>query len=123
MNGGPRAEHQADEPSVTVSPNFDGRARWVHERPATTVVGGRGAEVISAPGWHDGVSRQDAEGGVRVTVEEAAVLQGFRRDYPWQGSRADKHRCIGNAVCPPLACAVIGELLGLDWRTALGYTR
>lgn len=49
-------------------------------------------------------SRDDA---VRIAVEEAAVLQGFRVDYPWQGSRSRCILQIGNAVCPPLARLVV----------------
>jgi DNA (cytosine-5)-methyltransferase 1 len=44
---------------------------------------------------------------VRVSVEEAAVLQGFRPDYPWQGSRSRCFLQIGNAVCPPVARVVV----------------
>ncbi len=44
---------------------------------------------------------------VRINVEEAGVLQGFRADYPWQGSRSRRFLQIGNAVCPPLARLVV----------------
>jgi len=48
---------------------------------------------------------------VRVTVEQAGVLQGFRHDYPWHGSRLQRFRQIGNAVCPPLARLVLREAM------------
>jgi DNA (cytosine-5)-methyltransferase 1 len=48
----------------------------------------------------------------RVTAAQAGVLQGFRADYPWQGSRSQQFRQIGNAVCPPLARLVIAEAIG-----------
>lgn len=55
---------------------------------------------------------------VRITVEEAGVLQGFPPDYPWQGSRSGCFLQIGNAVCPPLACLVVAAAAGheLDHR-------
>jgi DNA (cytosine-5)-methyltransferase 1 len=44
---------------------------------------------------------------LRLTVEQAGVLQGFPADYPWQGSRSRQFRQVGNAVCPPLAARVL----------------
>lgn len=58
-------------------------------------------------------SRDDA---VRIAVEEAGVLQGFRADYPWQGSRSRCFLQIGNAVCPPLARLVVSGVAGSDRR-------
>ncbi|WP_245973677.1 DNA cytosine methyltransferase [Euzebya pacifica] len=58
-----------------------------------------------------------ADGGTigRPDPGELGVLQGFRPDYPWQGPlpRARKQQLaqIGNAVCPPVAARVIGDLV------------
>lgn len=49
---------------------------------------------------------------VRVTVEQAAALQSFPRDYPWQGTKTRKSRQIGDAV-PPLLAARMLESLGV----------
>jgi site-specific DNA-cytosine methylase len=49
---------------------------------------------------------------IRVSVEEAAALQGFRLGYPWHGSRSRCFLQIGNAVCPPLARLVIEVAAG-----------
>lgn len=86
--------------------------RWVHERPATTLVGSFSPDIVAAPGYRTEISRQDAEGSVRVTVEEAAILQGFRPDYPWQGTKSKQFEQVGNVVCPPVAAAIVRELDG-----------
>ncbi len=48
---------------------------------------------------------------VRITVEEAALLQGFPADYPWQGNKGQRYQQVGNAVPPPLARAILAELI------------
>jgi DNA (cytosine-5)-methyltransferase 1 len=42
---------------------------------------------------------------------ECGLIQGFPRDYPWQGSDKDKITQIGNAVPPPLARTIANEIL------------
>ena len=108
---------------VRPAPTFTGksgaqwviRPAWPHERPATTVVGSFKPEIISAPGYRLAESRQNAEGGVRVTVAEGGVLQSFPADYPWQGSRTKQYQQVGNAVPPLLAAHVLSALTGLTF--------
>lgn len=50
----------------------------------------------------------------RVSVQEAAVLQGFPADYPWRGSRTAQYRQIGDAIPPPLALHVLRAVTGLE---------
>lgn len=104
-----------EDPSITITGNSR-LFRWVEERPATTV---QGDPRIAEPGHRDragGTGQFDGE-SVRVTVQEAAILQSFRPDYPWQGSRTKQYEQVGNAVPPLLSVAVLGHLLGVDgWQ-------
>lgn len=54
-----------------------------------------------------------------ITVRESARLQGMTDDFIWPDPlpRLQQYRQVGNAVPPPLACALgskIGELLGWE---------
>jgi DNA (cytosine-5)-methyltransferase 1 len=84
---------------------------WAHRRPATTLLGD--ARVTAPASWPRCGRRSELLRGrpVRVSVEQAGVLQGFRHDYPWQGSRTRRFQQIGNAVCPPVAARVLEEAM------------
>lgn len=81
---------------------------WVRERPATTVACD---SRIACPGHKRNAATPDSPGrsedAVKVTVAQAATLQGFPADYPWQGSRCRQFQQVGNAVPPPLAQRVL----------------
>lgn len=94
----------ADEPAGTLF--FGGRsnwAAWVRDRPATTV---QGDPRVGRPGTKDWTSgeNQFAVDSVRISVREAAILQSFPPDYPWQGTQTKQFEQVGNAF-PPLAAA------------------
>jgi DNA (cytosine-5)-methyltransferase 1 len=94
----PRA---TDEPAPTLNS---------HTRQSTTVAGD---PRLGSPGHRDreGGERQFQPEAVQVTVTEAAILQSFPPDYPWQGSRTAKFTQIGNAIPPLLARAILAALL------------
>jgi len=88
----------------------------VHERPATTVAGD---PRIAEPGHRDregGRARFDGD-SIRVTVEEAAVLQSFPPAYPWQGTKSARFRQVGDAVPPLLSAHVLAAVLGVPAPT------
>lgn len=48
-----------------------------------------------------------------MSVRELARASGFPADYPWHVARSerDRHRLVGNAVCPPVATALAASLV------------
>lgn len=53
----------------------------------------------------------------RITVEEAAAIQTFPADVPWQGAQSARFRQIGNAVPPLLAfhvASAVARTLGIE---------
>lgn len=109
---GERRNRVPDEPA----PTFTAEAyRWSWERPATTVCS---TDRIAPPGHRDrspsGESQFASPDTVRITVAEAAVLQSFPADYPWQGTKTKSFEQIGNAVPPLLAAHVVAAATGLS---------
>ncbi|MFG2970885.1 DNA cytosine methyltransferase [Streptomyces sp. NPDC048288] len=112
-----------DEPSATLA---FGHARneyqWINTRPATTVCA---TDRIAPPGHRDrspkGESQFASPDTVRITIEEAAVLQSFPADYPWQGTRTKKFEQIGNAIPTLLAAHIVSAVSGVqiqEWQVA-----
>lgn len=108
---GARENRRADEPA----PTFTGEAhRWAWARPATTVLS---TNRIAPPGHRDrspkGESQFASPDTVRITVAEAAILQSFPADYPWQGTKTKQFEQVGNAVPPLLAAHIVAAATGL----------
>lgn len=113
-SNGTRENRRGDQPA----PTFTGEAHrwsWALGRPATTVCS---TDRIAPPGHRDrssgGESQFASPETVRITIDEAAVLQSFRRDYPWWGSKTKQFEQVGNAVPPLLAMHVVAAATGVE---------
>jgi DNA (cytosine-5)-methyltransferase 1 len=84
--------------------------RPVTEPAGTLFFGARGNDVS----WvHEGAEP------VRITVPEAAVLQSFRPDYPFQGTKTKAFEQVGNAVPPLLAAQIVSAATGIPLAATL----
>ncbi|MFF8447907.1 DNA cytosine methyltransferase [Streptomyces leeuwenhoekii] len=111
-----RAERQPNEPAVTITGRVD-LCAWVQQRPATTVCA---TDRIAPPGHRNrdagGESQFASPDTIRITVAEAAVLQSFRPDYPFQGTKTKAFEQVGNAVPPLLAAHIVSVPTGIPVR-------
>lgn len=78
---------------------------WAWRKPAPTVTGTVGH-----------VGGKQAGGHLNLSLEEGAVLQSFRRDYPFQGNKGQRSLQIGNAVPPLLAAHILAVPTGRPVR-------
>ncbi|MFF7335484.1 DNA cytosine methyltransferase [Streptomyces sp. NPDC008150] len=81
---------------------------WAHHRPAHTVSGTVGH-----------VGGKQSGGHLNLEPEEGAVLQTFEADYPFQGTKSQRARQIGDAVPPLLAAHVVSAASGIPIRQEL----
>jgi DNA (cytosine-5)-methyltransferase 1 len=116
-----RVEWIPDSEQTPPASGEDSGPGWAGERPATTVACDRR---VHPPGHKQNASdppgryqQRRGANAVRVTVSQAAVLQGFPANYPWQGARTRQFEQVGNAVPPPLAYRVLQEAIRPSSRT------
>jgi DNA (cytosine-5)-methyltransferase 1 len=100
-----------DQPAPTMAFGHE-TPRWVspeEEAEYRTLVTMPGANANRFNG-----STKSRNDGLRVTVQEAGILQSFPGDYPWTGNKTSTFQQVGNAV-PPLLAARMGMCaLGCD---------
>jgi DNA (cytosine-5)-methyltransferase 1 len=104
--------HSAPAPALTSKSG----GQWVLKRPATTVCA---TDRISPPGHRNrdagGESQFSSPDTVRITVPEAAVLQSFPADHPFQGTKTKQFEQVGNAVPCLLAAHVASAASGVPF--------
>lgn len=72
------------------------------------------------PGVTSKIRSWDVSGaGGRFSIGQMALLVGMPADYPVAGSRTSVAQQLSDVVSPVAAAAVLGVLLGVDWRPAL----
>lgn len=93
----------------------EGDTSWSDVRPSPTIVGSFAPDVVAAPGYRKAGDppRQKTPGSVRITVQQAGILQSFPADYPWTGNKGKQFQQAGNAIPPVLAAAVLRGIINL----------
>jgi DNA (cytosine-5)-methyltransferase 1 len=121
------AVRAGDEPAPTmVFGNNSARVEWVLRTGNNSERGGGALERYERPVTEPAPTLDTGAGGkwtlqsgpdtVRITQAEAAVLQTFRPDYPWQGTKTKQFEQIGNAVPPLFAAHIAAAGLGINIR-------
>jgi DNA (cytosine-5)-methyltransferase 1 len=91
-------------PRVNNQSGNDYDLAWPAYRPAPTIAS-RG--LVTMPGEnanrHNPAATKSRNDGIRVTVQEAAILQSFPPEFPWRGPKTRQFLQVGNAVPPGLA--------------------
>ncbi|MFI7337167.1 DNA cytosine methyltransferase [Streptomyces sp. NPDC050085] len=118
----PRAPRRAASARLPVPVEEPGTWRWSLrsnnqsnatvrslDEPASTLFFGHR---VNECRWVGESAAAPATASVRITAQEAGVLQSFPADYPWQGTKGRQFEQIGNAVPPRLAAHLLAPHLG-----------
>ena len=101
---GTTQERPLDAPAPTITASLDnGNKRWTYERPATTIACD---SRVAPPGHHDDETRQ-MDNAIKLTTQQAAILQTFPPTHRFTGTKTAVFQQIGNAVPPILAAAIL----------------
>jgi DNA (cytosine-5)-methyltransferase 1 len=88
--------------------NQEHAARRGLDRPAATIVPGNRSNLIS---WHpEHLAGDVKDSGVRLSVREMLVLQGFPADTVVRGGVSSRYRQVGNAIPPQVTAACYREV-------------
>ncbi|MFF3694081.1 DNA cytosine methyltransferase [Streptomyces sp. NPDC002221] len=112
-----QTSRQANEPhrwswSLRSNNQSNAAVRSLQEPAGTLFFGHRANQCV----WVADPTPTDAQApapeSIRITAEEAGVLQTFPADYPWAGNKGQQFSQIGNAVPPRLAAHLLAPHLG-----------
>jgi DNA (cytosine-5)-methyltransferase 1 len=76
---------------------------------------------VDGKGVADSAPAPDFEGKPRLTVQMAAIIQGFPKSWKIAGKKTSAYKQVGNAFPPPVAAAV-GQAIQLAITTVLVQT-
>jgi len=96
-----------EEPAMALAFGHNA-AGWQWHRPATTIAGD---PRCTSPHSGGGRGESMSHDAIRLTVPEGLTLQGFPPDYPVRGTKTAQWLQIGNAIPPPLAKAILAQLV------------
>ena len=110
-NAGHRARPRVDGKQIVNTPQGDYYQRFDLSLPSPTLTTQLSAWKFDSPERISDMMWKTSEDSRQITIEEFSTIQSFRSDYPWQGTKGDIHRQIGDTIPPKLAAAILEKLL------------